>query len=183
MNDGSPELERLISRYLDGEATPAERRDLESRANADAAIQSLLAETAAIDREVGRAMRMAMRRTLPLPARRVKKVHWIQAVGFAAAAACIGLVFFLSSPRPSNGPKHSVQRPQPSAPMRASWFAPPERPVDVVDQVDPADVRPQVRWRDTDRHWIVVPARQNGQFLLIQMDRLRTRAIRIQDDF
>jgi hypothetical protein len=178
MSTGSPDLERLISRYLDDEATPAERRELEARADADPTVESLLIETAAIDREIGRAMRIAMGRTIPLTARHRKKVRWIQAIGFAAAA-CIGLAVLLN---PREKPSQPMHR-QPAAPARASWFAPPAQQTDMVDQVDPADVRPQLRLRDTDRHWIVIPARQHGQFLLIQVDRLRTRAIRIQDDF
>jgi anti-sigma factor RsiW len=178
MNTGSPELERLISRYIDDEATPAERRDLEARADADPAIDLLLIETAAIDREVGRAMRIAMDRTIPLPVRRSTKVRWFQAIGFAAAA-CIALVAYLNF---SQKPGQPARGHKPT-PARASWFATQPPQVDVVEQVDPADVRPELRLRDTDRHWIVIPARQPGQFLLIQVDRLRTRAIRIQDDF
>ena len=179
MNPGSADLERLITRYLDDEATLGERRDLEARADTDPAVEALVIETAAIDREVGRAMRVAMGRTIPLPARRWKNVGWLQVVGFAAAA-CIGMVLWLNThekPQPQNR-----SRPAP-AHASASWFAPPAASADVVEKVNPADVRPQLRLRDTDQHWIIIPGRQHGQFLLIQMDRLRTRGIRIQDDF
>ncbi len=175
MSPGSAELERLISRYIDGEASPHERRELERRMDGDPELEALYIQTAALDRELGRAMRTALGRA-PVR-RRDLRVPWVQLIGLAAAA-CIGLFFWLN-PKDKPAPAGGLA----PAPVRASWFAPAQPQADVVQRVNPADVRPQLRLRDTDRDWIIIPGRQRGQFLLIQMDRVRTHAIRLQDDF
>jgi hypothetical protein len=40
-----------------------------------------------------------------------------------------------------------------------------------------------VRLRDTNRDWIIIPADEPGQFLLIEVDRVRLRAIHIEQAF
>ena len=178
MNPESPELERLISRYLDDEATPQERRELTSRMRADPAVEALVDEYAGIDREVSRVLRVALGRSVVLPTSRSRWVRFGQGAALAAAA-CLALVFWLVPQRPAPQSPRSGE----AARAGSSWFAPLAPQVDSVRATSPTYERPQVRLRDTSRDWIIIPAERPGEYMLIEVDRVRLRAIRFQEDF
>jgi hypothetical protein len=178
MNPESYELERLISRYLDDEATPAERRQLLALERFNPQVAALIEEYASLDAEVGRALRRAMERPLLL---RVHRTRWAR-IGQAAAlaaAACVAMLVWLI-------PSRGTAPVNPHAPERAAvpWFdGSPNLPGDTVQGVNRWDVRPQVRLRNTDRDWLIVPGQRPGEFMVIEVNRVRTRAIAIQNDF
>src|SRR5262245_353437 len=88
MIDPSDNLERLVSRYLDGECTPEERRQLKAMIRRDSAAEDFFEETAALDREIGRAMRQSLGRTLVI---RRQSPLWVRVSRIAglSAAACL----------------------------------------------------------------------------------------------
>jgi anti-sigma factor RsiW len=179
MNTPAPELERLISRYLDDEATRAERRQLEAWMRRDPEVEALVDEYAGLDREIGLVMRTALGR----PARTTllrSRCAWVtQAAAFAAAAG-LALAVWMTPGQPGAPRTGAVPA---RAGAGASWFAPVSLPRDSIREVPPAFERPQVRLRDTNRDWIIIPADEPGQFLLIEVDRVRLRAIHIEQDF
>lgn len=177
MNPGSNELERLISRYLDDEATWAERRELRVLLDADPHAAALMDEHEALDRELGRAIRQAMGHGHVLP---VGRSVWAQFRQFAAlaAAACLAVMIWTSPPR--QAAQHGEDRPSQTS---LSWFAPETAPADVVPAVNVSYERPRERRRHTDRDWIIIPGERPGVFLVIEVNRVRTCAIAIQDDF
>lgn len=179
MNGSSSELERLISRYLDDEATAQERRQLNARMRVDPEAEALVDDYAALDREVGYALRAALGRTRVLPTGRSL---WARAGGLVglAAAACLALMVWMRPGQP-------VVRTSPDAPAQAgvsaSWFAPAVPQDQVVRQVNRSYERPQRRQRQTDREWILVPGELPGEYLVIEVNRVRTRAVAIQGGF
>ena len=177
MTPTSLDLERLISRYLDDEATPHERRELERLMRSDPSIEILVDEIFLLDREAGRVLRQVMGRTTPFPAGHSRWSRVGQMVMLATAAA-LALATWLS-PTPQTRQRSNDQY------MRAnnSWFAPYTPRTDGLQAVNPAYEQPQLRLRNTDRHWIIIPSERSGEYLLIEMDRVRTHAIVIQDEF
>jgi hypothetical protein len=176
MDDRADEIERLISRCLDKEATAEERRRLRQLVKADPRVRELMRKTAAIDRAVGRAVCRALQPQLQ-PAAAKLRIRLPQLGAFAVAAGLL-LALWLVQEEPRGGARLAGP-----AQARASWFAPPIAPADRIAPVDPADERPQVQVRDTQRDWIIVPGREPGEYLLIAIDRVRTRAVRIERDF
>ena len=179
MNPGSPELERLISRYLDDEATAHERRELRALMRSDAAVAAEVEQYDELDREVGWALRRALGRSQLLPTVRSTWGRVGQLVALAAAAS-MAVMVWVSPPR-------QVSPGQGDTPARAaSWFAP-ATPVshapDGLQTVNPSHERPRVRLRETDRDWIIIPGERPGEFMVIEVNRVRTRAIVIQREF
>lgn len=165
------QLERLISRFLDGEAGADERRALNSRVDADPSVRALLDEYAAIDREAGYAMRRALGRRMGV--RHVPR--WVEALRpvLVAAAACLAVLVWISPQRPPA---------REAAPARGSLFAPP----DWGDRISPASPLaeiPHAGRRDRQQDWIVIPSDRPGEYLLIQVERTRTRAVPIHRDY
>ena len=170
-------LERLISRFLDHEDTAADRRALNTRVDSDPAARAQLDEHVALDTEVRHALRQAMRRSYPT--RVASGGIWFR-IGRSAAlavAACLALMFWLSPGKQTAGPRSSNQ------PQEASiWAAPNWR--NVMEQQRPPIDRPHVQRRDLQRDWIIIPGRRPGDGLVvIEINRVRTRAIAIQQDF
>lgn len=176
MIDPSDNLERLVSRYLDGECTPEERRQLKAMLRKDSAAEDFFEETAALDREVGRAMRQSLGRTLVI---RRSPPLWVRVSRIAglSAAACLVWLVLRSQAVPPAAP--SNDRPQP---QRASWFAPQPVAADTL-AAQPEPERPQVRMDKMDRHWIVVPGDTPGEFLVVEVKRVKTRTVPVQEDF
>ncbi|MBI5863752.1 MAG: hypothetical protein HZB38_04445 [Planctomycetes bacterium] len=175
MNEPTNNLERLVSRYLDDECSVEERRQLRQLLRKDAEAEAFFEETAALDREIGRAMRHALGRPVVL---RRQSPRWIQ-IGRAialGAAACLAWVFL------NPGGSATSQRPEQGRPMRASWFAPPPAPADTMSDTRGYD-RPQVRLDNTESRWIVVPGERPGEFLVVEVKRVKTRTIPVQGDF
>jgi hypothetical protein len=164
MNDEVSDLERLISRYLDDEATRAERRRLRAQC-ADPQVEALLDEHETIDREAGRAMRAAMGRTVFLPTVRNKWTPVWQVAGLAAAA-CIAALMWMYPHRPDVRNHRPDQR-QTADVLQSKWF---------IDGVQPQQM--PVR----QRNWIIVPGSRPGEYMVIEVDRVRPR-VRPARDF
>lgn len=176
MSETSDQLERLISRFLDDECSPGERRELNAALRSDPNARALYEETAALDREVGHAMRAALGRTLkPQTTRGV----WprIGRVVALAAAACLVLMVWLAPPRTDNGKL--------AGPVQngGSWFASPAPAAGELQVEKPLYDRPALRLRHTQRDWIIIPGKQPNEYLLIEVDRVQTRFKGIQEDF
>jgi hypothetical protein len=177
VNDPTRELERLISRFLDDEASGAERRELRAILRRDPAAEALFEETAALDRELGRALRRALRRQIVLhPARR----PWA-ALGRAAAvaaAACLAVVVWWQAPLRQ---PPSVSGFDPPRYVGSSWFAPPApqaAPAELGDSMTvlpAAAAVPHQRVRSARRDWILIPGDRPGEVLVIEVQRTQTR--------
>jgi hypothetical protein len=179
MNSGSPDLERLISRCLDHEATRLEQRRLRTLERSDPRAAALVDDYVTLDRELGRVLRVAMGRAPLLPLRRTVWPRFGQLAALAAAA-CLAVMVWISPPQRS-------PRPDGRGPARASasWFAPSAAVPHLGDEAElqPVDSRPRVRLRDTNRDWILIPGERPGEYMVIEVERVRTRAIAIHDDF
>jgi len=177
MNLGSDNLERLFSRHLDGECTPAEEQLLRALLRREREAQTLLDEYRSLDRQVGDAVRQALGR----PARpRTVRASWAR-VGRSlavAAAACLAALAWL---QPRLSPTHpDPQRPQQAS--AASWFAPVAEG-DTVEPLPPGYERPELRVQGTQRDWIVIPGDEPGTYWVIQVDHVRTHVIGVHRDF
>ncbi len=170
-------LERLISRFLDREDTAADRRALNARVDADSTARALLDEQVALDTEVRRALRQAMRRSYPT--RVATGSVWIRIGRSAAlaAAACLALLIWFSPDRQPVGPATGDK------PQEASLFATPNWN-NLMQQERPPIDRPHVQRRNLKRDWLVIPGRHPNQgIVVIEVNRIRTRAIAIHQDF
>jgi hypothetical protein len=182
MKRESDRLERLFSRALDGEGTPAERDLLERLFRADVRIRSDFEAYRVLDDEVGGALRAAIGRSprvvrMPVAWRRVGRGLLV------AAAACIAGLAWLQPQQPA--PKAGERRPAQAGLARGagSWFVPAEQVVDVVKPAPRSFERPELKVRGTQREWIVVPGDRPGSFYVIEVDRVRTHVIRVHQDF
>lgn len=180
MKEPNPNLERLVSRYLDQECSDEERRELQALVRRDADAASFLDEYVDLDREINYSLRRATGRA---PVRRHVVTGWARlrrtlALGVAAAIA----VFLWYSPALRQDVSQS-----PAASGRqatsASWFAPPPKVGDVLVDDAVRFERPQVRLEKDDSNWIVVPGERPGEFLVIEVKHVRSRTIPLQDDF
>jgi len=121
VSDPSNNLERLVTRYLDQECSPEERKQLHAMLRKDSAAAEFLEETADVDRELNFVLRRAMGRP---PVRRLPAPFWSRMgrlVGFGMAAALVGLVWMSSWSRSSEERGASRDGARTNA---ASWFAP-----------------------------------------------------------
>ncbi|MBU0616338.1 MAG: hypothetical protein KKI02_01335 [Planctomycetes bacterium] len=178
MSDPTHELERLISRHLDDECTRREQRELNATLRRHPQAAALFEEHAALDREVKHALRAALRhrpaRRRPLPLReRTARVVVV------AAAACLAVMFWFA-------PQHEPTSPGPPAPTRAgvqSWFANPPTTGDTFVE-NPERFNRPVNWVGRpEAKWIVVPGDQPGEYLVIEVNRVVTRSVHVQQDF
>ncbi len=189
MNATEDNLERLFSRYIDGECTPDECEHLESLVSHDAKIRASFEDYQQLDAQFGAALREAAGRESSVChcSRAVSRArihpYWSRlGRGLAlAAAACLALITWHKALRPTGQIPASGQKPlQASA---ASWFAPQPAAADVVQPVPSAYNRPELRVRGTQRDWIVIPGDQPGEYLVIEVDRVRTHVIGVHQDF
>ncbi len=173
-------LERLISRQLDGECSADEREELDLLIATDAQARRALTDYEALDQQVGDALRVALDR----PRRhRILSATWTR-VGkglMVAAAACVAALAWLQPTQPSEPGPGSARRQQAGA--THSWFVPAGPQVDAVEPVPSRYVRPEVQVRGTQREWIIIPGDRPGVYQIIEVDRVRTHAIRLQRDF
>ncbi|MEW6252215.1 MAG: hypothetical protein AB1716_16375 [Planctomycetota bacterium] len=189
MNPPSERLEHFFSRCLDGECTPAEARLLEGLLRDRPDVRTAFEEYRRLDAAVGDALRAALGRPvversaaaarppLQTPAVRVRLSRLVA----IAAAACLALVPWLTARRPAAGPAGSSgQTPQVAG---ASWFAPRGSQSDEIAPLPRAYERPEVGVRGVQRDWLVVPGDQPGTYMVIQVDHVRTHAVRIHQDF
>ena len=181
MRPGSEELDRLITRFLDEEADTIERRKLSALERTDPEIAALVEEYVTIDREVAGAMRHALGRGFMLPRRRSAWVYVRQLTGLAAAAA-LTLFVWIGMPR------HPANANGPAQAGSASWFQPAAHP---QQELPHDEFRPDAQWfdrpheavRDRAREWIIVPGERPGEYMIVEVNRVQTRAVTIQRDF
>lgn len=168
------QLERLISRFLDDEATVGERRELNARVDADPAARLLFDESVDLDREAGRALRTAMNRPLHV---RVGSPAWVRTWGAVALAAAAGLALMLGISVPGwQGRAGNGGANQAGFFHNPSWS-------DVM-KADPARFdRPRVQYRGRQRELILIPSDRPGEFMVIELNRIRIRTTGIQQDF
>lgn len=172
MDDPNYEIERLISRILDNEATPSERREFDTRARRDPLALALFEESRSLDRELGVALRAAMRRSVPL--RRSQRWRATVRVLGVAAAACLALFAWRQPARTSDG-----RQPQ----TAASWFGSGDTQVDRFDPRSRLYDAPIEQRRRIDSEWIVIPTETPGEFMVISVDHVKTRASTKQRGF
>ncbi len=175
MSDPSHDLEHLISRYLDNECTRRERRELNAELSRDPESAALFEEHAALDREVKHALRATLRHT---PVRRRPLAPWEQAarVVVVAAAACLAVMFWFAPP-------NEPQTPTPAQAGVQSWFASPPTAGDAFVE-RPERLNRPINWvGKPETKWIVVPSDQPGEYLVIEVNRVLTRYVHIQQDF
>jgi len=174
MNANADRLEHLFTRALDGAASHDER-DLLDTLLRDESVRARFEAYAALDDAVGGALRADFDRAAALVVTR--RLGW--RIGRALAmgvAACIATLIWLYPP-PLPTPDH--HRPQ----QAGSWFAPMEPPHDAVETLPATFERPQARVRGTERHWIVVPGDEPGQFMIVEVDRVRTEVTGLYEDY
>ena len=187
METAQEQLERLISRYLDNEATPAERGVLRRTLDQDQAARALYEELSGLDIEVQR----ALHRVLDRPALHASRAGWFwrtaQTVGLAAAA-CLMMMLWTWPADPgrfgrsdsSRAPTQGGVFPHSSAPT-TQW-----RP-EMLDQ--PVEVAPELLERPyrgrrhTTRNWILIPGEDPGQVYVVEVNQIQTRAVVIHGDF
>ncbi len=168
------ELERLITRALDRQASPADHRALHQQARRDPSVARLLVEYTHMDRALRSAMRSAVpRRSAP---RVIPLWHWLTQMVTVAAAAGLALLLWVRPPGAANLPGRDA---------RASMFA--DLPVPAQDQFDPDTARryerPGVRLDDADGNWIVIPGQRPNEYLIVEVKRIKSRTVYIQKDF
>lgn len=174
------EIERLICRVLDHEASEQDRRRLDAVIRQDAGARALFQQMVALDDRVGRALRAALEPPGSEPVAPtagggrgyVRGWRWVtRLVGVAAAACVVGLLAHVPGERAGA----EVQR--------ASWFVPPPAPGDSLVEPDVFASIPAVRLRDADRRWVVVPARRPGEYLVVEVARICERTIPLERDY
>jgi len=178
MSGTSNELERLISRFLDGESDAVERAALNQKLRSDPAARALYEEHAALNREVGQALRQALGRTIDI---RGGRSPW-QRVGrlvATAVAAGVALAMWWGMPR-SDKPADRTSR---LAAQSGGWGQTPAGWDEAVWQDEPVFDRPQVQQRATQRNWIVIPSGRPDEYLVIAVDQVRTRSIGVDADY
>lgn len=175
------ELERLISRSLDGEITARERARLAAVLDRDPAARRLYETTRRLDLALGAALRDEMPceaaplRLIPsLESRRFRPfARW--ALG-AVAAAVAALAWI--NPFDWRFPhEHGDGR------LGAAMLPVRRAPGDTVAPLPSAYVRPEVQVQGLQRNWILVPSEQPGLILIVEVDRAQTHAIAVQRDF
>jgi hypothetical protein len=180
------QLERLISREIDGESTAADREQLELLIQHEPGIEQLLEDYRRLDREVGDALRVVVgAEPLPMP-RRDRRAIWRRVNTVLAAAAGVALLVWVRSPTPPTPVEPSDTRnlaPRQQASVSADWFVPQQLGRDVVEPVSPLLERPGLQVQGVDREWILVPAEERGTFYVIEVDRTQDHVIQIHQDF
>ena len=176
MYDARERLERLITRELDGECTPAEARALQRALDSDPAARDLFDELSLVDREVGAAMRAALAPETVVVSRTAWWRRAAQLTGLAAAACLLGLML-LGQPRV--GESGAVQA------GHGGEFVQWRNPVvDGPAQVDPAmlDLL-HTGQRHTARNLIVIPGGRPGEYLVLEVQHVRTAAVPLHADY
>lgn len=175
-------LERLISRVLDHEASAAEHEHLQALCNHDAEARQLFDDLRGMDAEIARAMRHALGRPVRLRLRPWRQRLW--QYGVVAAAACIAtLVWLQPRPQPTTNLGNHARQQSGMLPQPSSWFVAPPAPADVLEPVPEVFVRPGTVVRGTQRHWVVIPGEEARTYMIVEMDNVRTRVNVIQRDF
>jgi hypothetical protein len=194
--------ERLLSRELDGELTPAEHADLRARLASESGLAAKWTRWQALDALAGAALRAEAR--TPADAARAaleatrsrgamqvtdhRRRPWLRRLQPLMAAAAVALCVLLWQGEwktPGTGTR-GADRYVPGtaqADELLRWRAPATS--DVAANIDPTLLdRPHAAWRETERSWIVIPADDDaGAMYVVQIDRVREQATAMQADF
>ena len=175
MSEPAHDLERLISRHLDDECTPRQRRELNARVRREPAAAALFEEHRALDHEIRHALRRALGHA---PSRHRPLPLWERAarVFAVAAAASLAAAFWFT-------PAQDASSNSRAAAQGRSWFASPPSVGDTLIDTPRRFNRPQIRVGRPDTNWIVIPSETPGEFLVIEVNRVLTRTVHIQRDF
>jgi hypothetical protein len=182
------ELERLMSRVLDGEASECEARALQDAMASNAEIRAEFETLRELDLHARAALQLLAAtdpfrnpiRETSQSGRRPVRVYTLGWSGLALAACLglfawsVGLDKWLTPPedKQDNRARGSlVQRPRPPV---ADEF---------LTDAPPLSDRPQVSLRDTERRWLVVPDKVARNYVLIEVRLERMHAINVFADF
>ncbi len=184
MTCDADKLERLISRELDGELTSTERTELEQWLRSDADARATYDATRDLDRQLGLALRAAVDRPPPVlrmpivtPVSR-RRDGWAR-LALVAVAASLATFAWLQPPQkagptPGGAPVAAQGRMLPGA----------TRGGDLVEPiVPPTYERPELQLRGTQRDWIVIPGQRPGTVVIIEVNRVRTHAIGVHQNY
>lgn len=164
----SERIERLISRFLDEEASRGERRELHAAAKRDPQIELLLEDALVLDKEFGRVLRAEMGRSWSLSPRRQAAHYWGRLlVGIAAAGMALAIW-------PSfNGGTHRANDERNRAGMLAG---------DTFGQVPMEYEHPGMQ-PDVQKSYLLVPGRNPNEVVVIEVQRVKARPRPDRGDF
>lgn len=172
-------LERLISRKLDNELTADETAELEQRLASDPAAARLYEELAWVDTQVGETLRREMQAE-PTMLQSPGSAWW-RTWGVAAAACIAALLWY------GERPEVPVPEENVAGPVQAGILAGDsiwaDAEIDGLTPVDP-EVFDRLRAgvRDVERNWVIIPSDEPGEYLLIEVSRVRTEAYALHAD-
>lgn len=178
MSPGSEELERLISRHLDGECTPAEAEYLRDLLANDRVARARYHAARELDALARVAMRTALGRPAGVAGAARFRSRGLRGAALAAAAVLAALVWL----HPPQGPVSSGDRSVATA-AAPSWFAPAPATPDIIESIPVSYERPALRVQGTQQNWIIVPGRDAGTYLVIEVEQVRTHIIGVHRDF
>jgi hypothetical protein len=165
------QVERLISRHLDGEASAEQQRELRVALRRSDEARALFEEMSGLDREINAALRDALGangRTLPVRFRTLR-VGWTAGL---AAAACLALVSWWN-PTVMHKLNDNARRGGMSTISVGDMYGPQAPSYDY----------PRVKVKDTNRQYLMIPADRPGEYLLIEVNRVQTQAVPLHRDF
>lgn len=170
------QLERLISRVLDGEASPAEQAQLDAARRADPQAQALWNDTQRIDDLVGAAVRDEMSPPAPI----IQFPRHYRAARFVVGAIAAGIAM-LAWLHPLAPAPDRQKMPQPR-PVQAGLTGAPAN-ADVIEPLPSSYERPEVRVRGTAKDLILIPADQPGLYWVVEVDHEQTHVVPLGSDF
>lgn len=173
-------LERLISRALDDELTPDEQNAFEARLASDPAAARRYEELADIDALVSDMLRLELAAE-PTVVTTAPAAPWWRTFGVAAAACIAALLYYGERPAGDAPDDSSGDAAQAGVVAGESIWA--DVQVDGLTPVDP-EVFDRLRAgvQDVDRDWVIIPSDEPGEYLLIEVSRVRTEAYALHAD-
>lgn len=166
-------IERLITRVLDGEASPAEAARLDALRQADPDVRALYDETARLDALLGSSLRAALEPPACPVIRFPRRGERITRYVVGTIAAAIAALAWLQPVRP----------PEPAGlPLVQAGMNKPQILGDVIEPLPSSFETPELRIRGTEREWILIPADQPGLYWVIEVDRERTQIVPLKSD-
>jgi anti-sigma factor RsiW len=186
-------LERLISRSLDHELSAEESAELERWLERDPAAERLYEQMAWVDAQVVEALHgdlahddldrdeLVHSGLMIAPS---QQVPWWRAAGVAVAAG-IASLFWMGQPQAvtpdAANSTHNSQASMGLFPNDSIWAAP------AIDSAAPVDKEmfglEHTGLHDVDRKWVIMPSEEPGEYLLIEIRRVRTEAYPLHADF